>query len=156
MWGAHLNNFLKPQNQKTYFMMQILPSNTAYKLFGSSADHKYKNWNYQKTFLIDVLSNTQSLLDANIVFTDIKPQNILFNPSILKTTFIDLGGCLRFKNKAKIVNFDPSKHNIQFTKSYCSLELYHSGTKKIDLALAVRYSCGCIIDFIIYEIMIKK
>jgi len=130
-------------HRKGYLMMEVFPQNTATKVF---ANEKYQKWEYQKPYLLDVFNGTLDLLSNNIVMTDLKPDNTLYDKDTRKATIIDLGGTVKIENKEEIAEFDVSKYSFQSTEGFRAPEL-EKGI--IDMNKALAYTCGKIIEGII-------
>ena len=124
-------------HRKGYLMMEMFPQNTATRIFD---DRKYQKWKYQKPYLIEVLSSTLALLKENIAFTDLKPDNTLYDTNILKTTIIDLGGTIKVETTTE--NFEKSKYSFQTTPEYRAPEMGELGQDIINLPKALAFTCG--------------
>lgn len=128
-------------HRKGYLMMEILPQYTAKKIF---TQNQYQKWEYQKPYLIDVLKNTQELLNFNIAMTDLKPENTLYDTSLRKATIIDLGGSVKVANRQELEGFDLTRHFFQSTEGFQAPEI--QGNKGIvNMHKALAYSCGKVI-----------
>ena len=127
----------KTDHRKGYLMMEMLPQNTATRIF---EDTKYQKWIYQKPYLLEVFSSTLALLKENIAFTDLKPDNTLYDTNILKTTMIDLGGII--KVDTSIETFEKNKFSFQTTPEYRAPEMGDSGDSVINLPKALAFTCG--------------
>jgi len=130
-------DIVDPDHQKGYLMMDLLPQNTATKIF---AEPKYQKWEYQKPYLIDVVQSLNIMLGDNVVMTDLKPDNTLYDQDIRKASIIDLGGSIKVNSQNELKNFNPSSYPFQFTKGYDAPELH--AKHNIDLTKTVSYSYG--------------
>ncbi|WP_342269666.1 WD40 domain-containing protein [Rickettsia endosymbiont of Orchestes rusci] len=128
-------------HRKGYVMMEILPQNTATKVFANSV---YQKWEYQKPYLLDVFSKTLDLLDKNVVMTDLKPDNTLYDTDIRKATIIDLGGIVKIDNREEISKFNIAKYSFQSTEGFTAIELQQKAGV-IDIRKALAFACGKII-----------
>ena len=124
-------------HRKGYLMMEMFPQNTATRIF---EDAKYQKWRYQKPYLIEVFSSTLALLKENIAFTDLKPDNTLYDTNTLKTTVIDLGGTIKIDLPAE--NFEKNKYSFQTTPEYRAPEVGDSEYSVINLPKALAFTCG--------------
>jgi serine/threonine protein kinase len=132
-------------HRKGYLIMEMLPQNTATKVFATLV---YQKWEYQKPYLLDVFQKTLNLLDQNIAMTDLKPDNTLYNTDTRKATIIDLGGTVKIDYREEITKFNIRKYSFQSTKEFSAPELQQ---KKgvIDISKALAFACGKIIEDII-------
>ncbi len=128
-------------HKKGYLFMEVLPQNTATKIF---AQKEFQKWEYQKPYLLDILNGVQELLKQNTAMTDLKPDNTLYDVDKHHATIIDLGGTVKADN---LENFDLRK-SFQYTKEFTAPEVLSlSGT--VDMAKALSYSCGKVFESII-------
>ena len=123
-------------------MMEVFPQNTATKIF---LEPKYQKWKYQKPYLQEVMLATSELLNNGIAFTDLKPENTLFDPETLKTTIIDLGGSIKLDTGA-LDEFDKRKHSCQLTRGYFAPEMDDKKITIISLSKALAYTCGKVME----------
>ena len=49
--------------------------------------------------MLDIFSGITKLLENGVAMTDLKPANTLYDPILKKGLIIDLGGCIKKKNK---------------------------------------------------------
>ena len=135
-------NEMMKYHQKGYLMMEMYPQKTAKSIF---EDPKYQLWSYQKPFLRDILISTSDLLKERIAFTDLKPENALFDPDTFKTAIIDLGGTIKIADTDSLENIERRKYSYDWTQAYCAPEM--KGTSgKINLHKALAYICGKVIE----------
>ena len=130
-------------HQKGYLMMEMFPQNTATKIF---REPNFQKWKYQKPFLIELISGTLELLKERIAFTDLKPDNALFDPDTFKTTIIDLGGTIKIAATDSIDNFNKESYSCQFTPGYRAPETEGTTKTPISLPKALAYTCGKVIE----------
>ena len=78
----------------------------------------------------------------NIMITDIKPSNILFDPVSRKIVFIDVGKSIFLDKKYDLENFDISNSDFGFSKIYCPPELIDQRNKIINIRKTMSYLCG--------------
>ena len=135
-------------HQKGYLMMEMFPQNTATKIF---REPTYQKWKYQKPFLIDLISGTLELLNKRIAFTDLKPDNALFDPDTFKTTIIDLGGTIKIAATDSVDNFNIRSYSCQFTSGYRAPETVKSINTSISLPKALAYTCGKVIEEVVQK-----
>ena len=126
-------------HRKGYLMMEMLPQNTATKIFEEA---KYQKWEYQKPYLLDVFNSGQEMLSKNIAMTDLKPDNTLYDTDTRKATIIDLGGTVKVEHQEQLSRFDIKQHSFQSTKEFRAPELGGSGV--IDMHQALAYAGGMI------------
>jgi serine/threonine protein kinase len=125
-------------HKKGYLMMEVFPQNTATKVFSIS---EYQKWEYQKPYLLDVLQNLISIAQDNIVMTDLKPDNTLYDTDTRKVSIIDLGGTVKVGNSSELQSFNKSSYYYQSTPNFASPEL-ESTQETIDLIKAQIYTFG--------------
>ena len=133
-------------HRKGYLMMQMFPQNTATKIFD---DPMYQKWIYQKPYLLEVFSSTLALLKENIAFTDLKPDNTLYDTDILKTTVIDLGGTIKVDTAAE--KFEKSKFSFQTTPEYRAPEMGDLEKGVINLPKAIAFTCGQLMKEVVHK-----
>ncbi len=129
-------------HRKGYLMMQMFPQNTATRIFSET---KYQEWKYQKPYLQEILQCTQDLLSQKIAFTDLKPDNSLYDADIFKTMIIDLGGCIKINDGQSAEQFSKGAHSYQTTEAFRAPELADVTTDIIDMRKALAYTCGKVI-----------
>ncbi|WP_375330738.1 NACHT and WD40 repeat domain-containing protein [Candidatus Tisiphia endosymbiont of Oplodontha viridula] len=129
-------------HRKGYLMMEILPQNTATKMF---ANPNYQKWEYQKPYLLDVFDKTQKLLEQNVAMTDLKSDNTLYNTDTRKATIIDLGGIVKIDKEEEKTKFNIRKYPFQHTKEFSAPELQQK-EGIIDIEKALSFACGRIIE----------
>ena len=136
-------------HRKAYIMMEMVPQNSATVIF---SDPKYQVWKYQKPYLIDTLQTILGLLNEQIAFTDLKPDNALYNPNLLQTTMIDMGGTIKINTATDSVDNFKKKKIAQTTEGYRSPELEEGDDNiTINLPKALAYTCGVIIKEVALE-----
>ena len=138
-------------HQKGYLMMELFPQNTATKIF---LEPKYQKWKYQKPFLQGIMLSTSELLKERKAFTDLKPDNALFDPDNFKTTIIDLGGIVPLEKPEDIMKFDKYHYRPTATKRYCAPEMLNANNFNLSKALA--YSCGKVMEEVVQNSDYKK
>jgi WD40 repeat protein len=133
------------KHQKGYLMMEIFPQNTGTRVF---SDPKYQKWEYQKPYMISLVQNIQNLAEENVVMTDLKPDNTLYNTDTRKTSIIDLGGTIKFNSKEEIYNFKLGSISYSYTKEFAPKELVpgYNEVASIDLTKASVYGIGMILE----------
>ena len=130
-------------HRKAYIMMEMVSQNSATAIF---SDPKYQVWKYQKPYLIDTLQTTLDLLKQQIAFTDLKPDNTLYNPNLLQTTMIDMGGTIKINTTTDSAENFSKKKIAQTTPGYKPPELEGGEDTIINLPKALAYTCGVIIE----------
>ena len=133
-------------HRKGYLMIEMFPQNTATRIFN---DSKYQQWKYQKPYLIDVMRSTLGLLKENIAFTDLKPDNTLYDTNTLKTTIIDLGGTIKVDPGAE--NFEKSRFSFQTTPEYRAPEMSDENCLSINLPKALAFTCGQVMKEVVQK-----
>ena len=108
---------LTGKHQKGYMFMEIVPEKSADKIFEKE---EYQKWVYQKPYSIQVLEANILLLKNNLLNSDLKPENTIYQPEARKAAIIDLGGLPKIENTSC---FDPEEGGYQCTKGYCPPEL---------------------------------
>ena len=134
-------------HQKAYLMMEMFPHNTATKIF---KEPKYQVWKYQKPFLQEMMHSILELLKNRFVFTDLKPDNVLFDPETFKSTIIDLGGIIKINDADSLENWDKYKYSFQLTPGYCAPEMQEYPTI-INLSKALAYTCGKVLEEVVQK-----
>ncbi|WP_342267925.1 pentapeptide repeat-containing protein [Candidatus Tisiphia endosymbiont of Empis tessellata] len=129
-------------HRKGYLMMEVLPQNTATKVF---ANPNYQKWEYQKPYLLDVFQKTRDLLGQNVAMTDLKPDNTLYDTDTRKATIIDLGGIVKIDKEEEKTKFNICKYFFQHTKEFSAPELQQD-KGIIDVETALSFACGRIIE----------
>ncbi|WP_341761068.1 pentapeptide repeat-containing protein [Candidatus Tisiphia endosymbiont of Thecophora atra] len=132
-------------HRKGYLMMEVLPQNTATKVF---ANPNYQKWEYQKPYLLDVFQKTRDLLGQNVAMTDLKLDNTLYDTDTRKATIIDLGGIVKIDKEEEKTKFNIRKYSFQHTKEFSAPELQQN-KGIIDIKKALSFACGKIIEGII-------
>ena len=139
-------------HRKAYIMMEMVPQNSATVIF---SDPKYQVWKYQKPYLIDTLQTTLGLLNEQIAFTDLKPDNALYNPNLLQTTMIDMGGTIKINTATDSADNFNKKKIAQTTPGYRPPELEEGEdddeNTTINLPKALAFTCGVIIKEVALE-----
>lgn len=66
----------------------------------------------------------QTLLDKNVIITDLKPENTLYDPDSRKATIIDVAGALKMLEDDTLENFKINTYD-SFTISpyFCAPEM---------------------------------
>ena len=158
------NPLVAEGHRKGYVFMEIVPQNTADKVF---SDDRYQKWEeYQKSYAISVIETTKRLLENNgILNTDLKPENTLFDTASRKVAIIDLGSSLILENKDDIKkdDFDASNYGYGWTDLYCPPEMKPSKNveedkkrEKVNLNKVISYLCGVTIAEVTSIIPLKQ
>ena len=120
--------------------MELFPYETAHVVFNNPI---YQKWEYQKPFILIFIKYMEELQSVNnIMITDIKPSNILYDPVSRKIVIIDIGKSISLDKKIGLENFDISNLDFGISIKYCSPELIHQQDKKINIRKIMSYLYG--------------
>ena len=70
-------------------------------------------------------------MDKNIVMTDLKPENTLYDLDQRKVTIIDLGGSVRIEAPDTLKHFRINNYVYTFTSGFCAPEMDINVNKKL-------------------------
>ena len=112
-------------------------------------------WSHQKTYLHDIFSAVDNLMEKGIAMTDLKPQNTLYDKENRVGKLIDLAGVLR-KRKFEDLQKCKLKDLNEYTAAYSAPELIeqiknNNMEAELDLTKALAYSMGIIIKKLVIE-----
>ena len=125
--------------------MEFFPHNIASFEF-SKLEHQ--KWEFQKPFILEVLTTIEDLLvKEKIIYSDLKLQNIIFDPLRRKTALIEMGNSFLIEKShfiKKMIENSRGNANI-----YCQPECLELSNKKdeynesfIDITKLLSYQCG--------------
>jgi hypothetical protein len=151
------NELIDEKHRESYLFMEIVPQNTADKVFEKKENQK---WKFQKPYCLAVMKTMKELLEKDrILNTDLKPQNTLFETSSRRMAIIDLGSSIYIGKNLELEKFDASYAGFGWTKPYCPPELIDVKDEKKDIIntkKAISYLCGATIAEVTTELERNK